>query len=206
MNNFPEIQACKRSLSKRRPVFGVGVNDAPYMISSIVNGKKIGCPFYQRWSGMLTRCYSREYQARKPTYQGCYVCKEWLTFSSFKSWMEKQDWQGKHLDKDLLTQGNKIYSPKTCLFIPVGINTLLVNRINKRGGCKLGVTFDKRRKKFQSHCNNRKGRSIHLGWYDDESAAHAVYKSFKYKVIRSIAESQPEIIKNALLRYQISEY
>ena len=88
----------------RKLIHGVGINDADYVVEkketiSHVNGKRKQkttwiCPFYRAWKCMLTRCYSATYQERKPTYRGCSVSEEWLTFSNFKSWMEKQDFQG----------------------------------------------------------------------------------------------------------------
>lgn len=116
-SKFIEIPANKRSLAMRRPVYGVGINDANYQITPIINGRQVMCPIYQAWSGMLERCYSGKYQAKKPTYIGCAVCNEWLTFSKFRAWMLKQDWQGKQIDKDIRVKGNKIYSAETCMFV-----------------------------------------------------------------------------------------
>jgi len=39
--------------------------------------------------------------------------------------MERQDWEGKHLDKDILIPGNKIYSPDRCIFVSSLINLLI---------------------------------------------------------------------------------
>ena len=77
---------------------------------------------------MLQRCYSESHLVRQPTYKGCSVCEEWLTFSNFKSWMEQQDWEGKQLDKDLLVYKNKIYSPETCVFVSSVINSFFVEK------------------------------------------------------------------------------
>ena len=63
----------------RSLICGVGVNDANYATS----GKRM-CPFYRRWINMLERCYSEKFQEKNPTYRGCSVCEEWLTFSNFK--------------------------------------------------------------------------------------------------------------------------
>ena len=109
---------------------GVGINDATESItkSVFVNGKyKLvwRCPYYEKWKSMLDRCYFQKGVTRHKAYVDCYVCDEWLTFSNFKSWMETQDWEGRVLDKDLLVYGNKIYSPKTCLFIDQRINSFI---------------------------------------------------------------------------------
>lgn len=96
----------------RELVYGVGVDDLDYPKKKLLpNGKYSFCPYYQRWRGMIRRCYSKAQLGKNPNYEGCTVCDEWLTFSNFKSWMEKQDWEGKELDKDLLVRGNKVYSP-----------------------------------------------------------------------------------------------
>ena len=58
-----------------------------------------------------------EYLERRPAYKDVVVRQEWLTFSNFKRWMEKQDWEGKQLDKDIIVLGNKVYSPETCAFV-----------------------------------------------------------------------------------------
>ena len=108
-------------------VCGVGINDADYVVKKFetigyVDGKRKRklvwtCPYHRAWESMLKRCYSAKYQERQPTYKGCTVSDDWLTFSNFRAWMIAQDWEGKHLDKDLLFEGNKIYSTETCVFV-----------------------------------------------------------------------------------------
>lgn len=75
---------------KRSLIYGIGVNDANYLVASRMDGKVVKCPFYQVWTDMLMRCYSKKYQQRQPTYVGCYVHSEWFAFSNFKAWMEEQ--------------------------------------------------------------------------------------------------------------------
>ncbi len=117
MSEFIKIPFDYLSFQKRSGVCGIGINDADYKVLPRVNGKQLICPYYQRWVSMIKRCYSEKTQERQPTYKGCTVCDEWLTFSNFKVWMEKQDWRGKQLDKDVIMSGNKVYSPDYCSFI-----------------------------------------------------------------------------------------
>ena len=101
-------------------VFGVGyVGDGEFKTKIADKHTKI----YQTWSSMLRRCYDKKYQARQPTYIGCSVCDEWHNFQVFAEWMSKQDYEGKHLDKDIRTKGNKVYSPDNCMFVMQAENT-----------------------------------------------------------------------------------
>ena len=131
MNEFIEIPASEKSLSNRRLVFGKGSNDATYMTQTTFNGRSSICPYYSRWRDLLKRCYSDKFQNKNTSYIGCSIASEWIKFSNFKSWMEKQDWEGKELDKDLLVQGNKVYGPSTCIFVPREINLIVKNSVKK---------------------------------------------------------------------------
>lgn len=187
----------------KRLVYGVGVNDADYCVKPTIQGKQVECKFYSTWKNMLERCYSDKFKEKNQTYKECTSCSDWLLFSNFKGWMEKQDWQGKELDKDILVQGNKIYSPEFCVFIKSSINNLLKTRSMERGPYKIGVTF--RGKKYRAQCNNS-GKIVYLGVFDSEDEAHKTYCDYKYKLISEIAAQQTEPLKSALLNYKISEY
>ena len=102
---------------------------------------------------MLQRCYSEKWQERYPTYKGCSVSEEWHTFSNFKAWMEKQQWEGKQLDKDILFEGNKVYSPEPCVFVTRKTNMFTTDRA-ARGSGLLGMHWDKEKAKFRAGCNN----------------------------------------------------
>lgn len=137
----------------KKLVCGVGINDADYVVQrketiGYVNGKHKQklvwtCPYYRVWTNMLVRCYSTKKQEKYPTYKGCTVSDEWLTFSVFKSWMEKQDWDGKQLDKDLLFEGNKVYSAETCVFVTKEVNMFTTERCAARGEWPIGVNWHK---------------------------------------------------------------
>lgn len=179
-------------MRKRSLTFGVGINDADYDVNPTILGEQVNCPYHARWRNMLNRCYNKKYHEKQPTYIGCTVCEEWLTFSNFKAWMEKQDWVGKELDKDILVEGNKEYSPENCLFVSSDTNKLLTDRANDRGDCLLGVTLHKRDRKFQARCSNGKGRQIQLGYFDDEISAHLAWKAYKHKLACKLADEQTD--------------
>lgn len=186
-------------MMKRKLVCGVGLNDADYVVRPSVNGKQVVCPFYNAWTHMLRRCYSEKLQERQPTYVGCSVCKEWLTFSNFKKWMQQQDWKGKQLDKDLIESGNKEYDPNSCVFISNSLNSLLVDCAAARGAFPLGVSWNKRDSKFESKIMLN-GRNKHLGYFLTTKTAHAAWQIAKKDIIYSVAiEQSNERLKAALL-------
>jgi len=188
------------SKSKRRLIYGFGINDADYVIKPLVNGKRKSCPYYKRWESLLTRCYSKKSLELHPAYVGCSVSDEWKYFSDFKLWMEKQDWEGKHLDKDILHPGNKIYAPDKCIFVPSYINLLMTKCDKKRGKYPLGVYYCKSSKGFHSYFSNE-GKVLHLGFYNDPFEAHKKYQLEKSRYIKEIADKQSDYrIRNALIR------
>jgi len=198
MTVFIERKVNPASKSARRSILGVGVNDAPYKIS--FNGAL--CPYYLKWANMIDRCYSRKIQKIQPWYSDCYVCDEWLIFSNFKKWMTKQDWKGKALDKDILIQGSKVYSPDTCFFIPTYLNNLLIQKKESKRKRLSGVSYDPRTKRFMASCSIY-SKQLHVGCFGTEIEAHEAYKKVKYAHIRRVAEDFQEPIKSALLRWEI---
>lgn len=159
--------------------FGVGINDADYAVTSYDNaGKRQHCPYYRKWSSMLNRCYGDVGK----TYTKSYVCTEWLTFSNFKKWMETQNWVGMELDKDLLHLNNNEYSPSTCIFVPKAINSLFVDSKSSRGNNPMGVSYDKKRLKYEAYISidNKKK---HLGYFDSPTEAHTKWQYAKLNVL-----------------------
>jgi len=190
------------SLAKRKAIYGVAINDSKYQVIKRINGKVTTCPYYGKWQSMIERCYSELKLKKSPAYVGCTVCDEWLLFSNFKKWMVKQDWENKHIDKDILISGNKIYSPETCIFVSPRINGLF-------RGCKIGkvkyptgVTPQKLSGKFRARCAYNE-KVFNLGHFNTVEAAFEVYKSFKYMIIAMFAEYQTEPLKSAMLNYKI---
>lgn len=198
MSEFIKTTATSQSLSRRRLVQGVGINDASYMVLPKINGKQVECPYYRKWRCMIVRCYSHKYQSKYPTYIGCSVVKDWLTFSNFKRWMESQDWKDKDLDKDLLIPDNKIYGPDACLFVTSKINRLLTDHAEKRGNYAQGVSWNKKVGKFKAECKVD-GKKKYLGCFENEYDAESAYLIFKSKLITSVSEDS-EAAKNTKLK------
>ena len=197
-------------MPKNKLIYGIGVNDSDYPITQYakVNGKQKfiwKCPFYTIWANMLKRCYLESYLTKYPTYRDCTVCDEWLVFSTFKDWMEKQSWQGRQLDKDLLSQGSKIYSPDTCVFVDVGINNFIVDNAKARGKYLLGVSWFKPRSKFKATCSNPfTGKNEHLGYFNNELDAHNAWRLRKHEHAYKLADlcDNPQLAEALRTRYR----
>ena len=197
----------------RKLVYGVGINDADYVVQRnetiYVNGKRTRkqvwiCPYYQAWKSMLERCYSIKYQERQPTYRGCSVSEEWLTFSVFKSWMEKQEWEGMQLDKDILFEGNKLYSKETCVFVSSVVNIFTTDRGASRGEWLIGVDWYKARGKFRALCRNPfTKKQEYLGLFNSELEAHQTWLKRKLELAHLVAAEQTDtrVAKALIERY-----
>ena len=182
-------------------VRGVGVNDAEYLVSTRdEDGRRITCHFYNTWVGMINRCYSPKVLLRQPTYAGCSVAPEWLSFTAFKSWMEAQDWKGNVLDKDILVEGNKVYGPDTCAFVSHKTNSFILDSRASRGGLPVGVYWRDRRSNFSAQCGNPfTGKSESLGSYSCANQAHEAWRNRKHELACIFAEQQTDPrVANAL--------
>jgi hypothetical protein len=177
-------------------VYGVGINDAVYVVETMeaIGGKrKIGwiCPFYRAWMSMLVRCYAPSCHAKRPTYIGCSVCEEWLTFSNFRRWMEGQPWEGRHLDKDIIVHNNKLYSKYACAFVDQATNSFLNDRGAARGKFPIGVSLHRNSGKLQAQCNNPfTGKQEYLGLYTDQHIAHDAWRKRKHELALMLADRQ----------------
>ncbi|QMR65726.1 hypothetical protein HV220_10725 [Klebsiella grimontii] len=160
--------------SKKR-LKGMAINDCGHAIELRVGGRSIQHRAYTAWAGMFRRCYEESYQARHPTYFGCSVADEWMSFSTFKRWWDKNYVEGYSLDKDLLAPGNKIYSPEKCVYIPQKLNLFTIDSSAVRGDYPIGVSFCKPKGKYQSTIKNGKGKLISLGYTEDPVEAHKLW-------------------------------
>ena len=193
---------------RNKLIYGVGVNDSDYPVYSTVAGKVMRCPFYSRWMGMLERAYSIKHHEKSPTYKGCSVHPDWLRFSTFKSWMETQDWEGMHLDKDIIVEGNKVYSPETCVFVTRETNAFVLENASRRGDLPVGVYLKKDRPR-QSPYNAQvsvNGKRKLLGDYATPEEAHQAWRVAKHELaIQLASEQNDKRVSEALIKRYIKE-
>jgi len=191
-------------LKKQKLIYGVGINDANYVVNQTANGVKVRCPFYIVWCDILRRCYSKNYHIKYPTYSNCTVCSEWFRFSTFKAWMEKQNWFKHEIDKDLLVKGNTHYSPHTCVFITHKTNSFIIEGTSRKGECMLGVCRVSNSNKYHAQCKNPfSNKKVHLGYFNSELLAHEKWKSYKHQLACELAEfeTDPRAKEALITRY-----
>lgn len=166
---------------------------------------------YQTWYDMLKRVYDEKYHERFPTYKRCSVADEWHNFQTFAKWYDQNyyqiDGERMHLDKDILVKGNQIYSPETCVFVPIRINQIFLKSNAIRGETPIGVAFCKRTKMYTAKCSNGKGGGVNLGYSNTKEESFQVYKIFKEKLIKQVAQADknkiPKKLFDALMRYEV---
>jgi hypothetical protein len=177
-------------------IFGIGFLGADEYKKAI-NG--IHTREYYTWKNMLKRCYDVKYKERNPTYKDVTICEEWHNFQNFATWFEEnynpEIMQGWHLDKDILFKGNKIYSTKTCCFVPQEINALFTKNDKSRGNLPIGVT--KEGNKFITKASR----------HNTPEEAFEAYKITKEKEILHVANKWKSSITDncykAMYNYQV---
>lgn len=192
-------------------VYGIGyIGEGKYKTSE--NGKNTRV--YDTWHDMIKRCYSDKFHKRNPTYIDCEVDEEWLNFQNFAEWYENNyyeiEGERMQLDKDILHKGNKIYSPDNCIFVPQTINSLFIKCDKSRGESVIGATPVNG--KYRTRCwlidpKTSKSKQEYLGLYDTQEKAFQVYKYYKEKNIKEVADYYkdeiPQKLYNGMYSYEV---
>jgi hypothetical protein len=161
------------------------------------------------WRNMLKRCYSQEQKYDNYREQEIEVCLEWHDFYNFKQWYDRNYYEVEgekmHLDKDIITKGNKMYCPENCVFVPEKINRLYIKDKRHRGDLPIGVTYSKKRNMYQASCgiDGKKNKSLHKDVY----SAFNAYKTLKENHARSVAQEYkdkiPPKIYNSIMMFTV---
>ena len=107
-------------------IFGVATNDLENYTDTKI---------FKVWHSMIRRCYSDVYHKNRPAYDDVTVQESWLKFSNFKKDIESlpfSDYCEKHnyeFDKDILSDGSRMYKLETISFVPKEINSAFINDI-----------------------------------------------------------------------------
>lgn len=100
------------------------------IIGDVPEGTKFrGNPIYSVWAGIIGRCYDESSRSKNKTYKDVTVSERWIYFSNFLEDVEKipnyelwkERWSDRknpyELDKDILSEGSRVYSLETCMFV-----------------------------------------------------------------------------------------
>ena len=188
-----------------KTVFGVGYIGVGKYKSKV---NKVSEKSYVVWRNMLKRCYDDNCEQTQIIYKGCSVDEHWHNFQNFAEWFylnyNPEYMDGWHLNKDILVKKNKVYSPKTCAFVPNDVNVIFTKRHNKRGNSPIGVR--KKENKFLCQISIY-GKRIHLGTFDTEKEAFQAYKVAKEQYIKEVADKWKDRIEprvyQAMYNYQV---
>ena len=101
-----------------------------------------------------------------------------VSINTMGGWHDKNYRCGFELDKDVMGDDNKVYSPVTCAYVPKEVNLLFNTRDAARGDCPMGVTFNRQHKKYYSQINID-GRTISLGIFNNPNDARMAYVPVK---------------------------
>lgn len=188
---------------------GIGVNDSNYCVDRShleynLDGstRKVfdfRCPYYAMWVEMLRRCYSESFAKENPTYVNVEVCSTWVkSFVAFRNWCITKELEldfkvgdgTLYLDKDIITQGSKIYSPDACTFVTRDVNNLFLLRSNARGDYPLGVYLHINGS-YVAQCQFGTGSQNYLGSGSCPLEMHRLWQKRKLEHILEVAE-RPE--------------
>lgn len=183
--------------------FGVG----PYMAKEV--GEDRHTKEYEDWSSMLKRCYVLG--KNHSSYSDKYVSDDWKNFQNFAEWATKQPNFGRdgwQLDKDLLVNGNTVYSEKTCVYLPREINTFITRK--RRNDLPLGIDISHKYDgtPFFRVQGRENGKNVYLGMFFDLEEAFMCYKKHKESLAKDLArkwkKELPENAYLALLNYTVN--
>lgn len=202
-SNFMRESMPKTKIRNTR-VFGVGVNDADYVVDPSKLSGLGACPAYKAWSRIMQRAYSEAWAKRNPTYHAVTVHRDWHRFSAFRSWWVDNVVHGWEIDKDLLTLGNTEYGPDTCVFIPKWLNVISNENKSVRGEFPIGVYYHKQVQRYRAQINLGTGSQKYLGDFSSPTEAHNAWLRAKVDYINSrrneIAAIDPRIYENLLTK------
>ena len=118
-------------------------------------------------------------------YEDVTICDDWYTFSNFYKWYRDNYVKGWHVDKDILLQCNREYSPQNCIMVPRVINNLFKRSFSMHG--IKGVYLDKRTDKYYAQIRVD-GNTKQSGSSLDIHVAHQYYVELRKDRLKELLE------------------
>lgn len=160
---------------------------------------KYGKKIYDTWRNILYRTNNNN-----QVYKNTCLCVEWRNFQNFANWyidiIDRLNQKFKYtVDKDFKQIGiiEKIYSPYTCMIIPVELNNSIIglrnNKLDKNNNLlPVGVRQHKNglyyaKAKDYTDLSNNKNDKIICSYIDDPYKAFKIYHDYRINHIRKLA-------------------
>lgn len=167
---------------------------------------------FQKYRAMFDRCYGNQ-KGNNSAYIGCSVCEEWFDFSKFCEWFNENyyELEGEkiELDKDILVRNNRVYSPRTCVFVPHKINSIIsqLNYHIPNKDLPIGVTHHIT--KYGKH-RYRVTKLPKGQLFDDVNEAFQAYKEYTENEMKAIADKYknriPKNLYETLYNFSVIPY
>ena len=171
-----------------------------------------GYKAYTLYRSLITRVYDEKFLLRNENYKDVSVCDRWLKFSNFKSDVFKMKGFDKsisdkwELDKDLLSEGNKVYSPETCCFVPKTLNNLFKIPLNKTDkSLPTNVSRCKGSDRLMVRLQISPTEYKHLGCFDTLREAFPVYKEALLLRISNLLKEYDGLLDDRLV-FKLENY
>jgi len=182
---------------------GVGfLGEGKYKSIDIGDKENKNTKQYIHWSSMLLRCYDSKLEEKRPTYKNVSCDEQWHNFQIFAKWYDDNYYE-------VDNEGNRIYNPDDCCFVPERINTLFCKSDGSRGDLPIGVVLTKNLvNKYRARCQNVLiGEYIHIGVYPTIEEAFSAYKRYKENYIKEVADYYknkiPHKLYDAMYKYKV---
>lgn len=163
----------------RSLVAGRGINDSNYTTQAKTGGRVQFCSYFTAWCRIM--------RSNAP------VDPAWLRFSQFSAWMQKQDWEGKQIDRHLFGEGN-LYGPDTCCYLSKEVaNAVRALKCDQSRGIDKPLSNDAA-KPYRAVLNGK-----HIGYFDSEDAARFALNATRRGIILSSLGDYTTEIQRALM-------
>lgn len=197
----------------KKSVFGVGYigfgRFVPGERRMSESEERVPKVIHRHWRHVLERTVAGHDKSR---YEDCEVVDSWHCFQNFAEWAVVQknafaaEGNGRlyHLDKDMVKDGNRIYCPEYCVFLPSEVNCFHTKKevgntgfigVNEIRGEKEGYKTG-----YIARCHKGDVRE-YLGYYDTPEEAHAVYKIHKEAYAKELAKRWEGRIDDRVIEY-----
>lgn len=187
---------------KNKLIFGVGINDANYVVkisrrhklpSGAWKSKLVWqCPIYSSWKRMIERVHCKKTLMRRPSYEKVKICQDWYLFSNFQEWVLNLPYSidGLSLDKDILSHADyKTYSPETCVFVSSAVNSFVLD-FNAENAVRVRQRTENC---FEARISNPILGKVETFYSNSPEDCSCWAKDKRIEIIKTLIDNEPDI-------------